>query len=342
VTNNTILTCRGVVKRFGPVTAVDGVDLDVKRGDILALLGPSGCGKTTLLRMIAGFEMPDAGEIVLDGRMLNGPGRAVPPEQRRVAMVFQDFALFPHMNVAANISFGLPKGVEKQRRVATLLEFVGLPGMEKRMPHELSGGQQQRVALARALASKPELVLLDEPFSNLDPAIRQRVRTEVKDLIHAAGTTAIFVTHDQEEALSLAEVVAVMIGGRIHQVGAPADIYTHPATKAVGAFVGDANFLPGDVRGATVECELGALNVRASFTGPADVMVRSENLIITEDGVPAEIVGLEYFGHDQMASVRLNSGRLLKVRLLSAPRLAIGSRVGVAVTGDVLAFPLTT
>jgi iron(III) transport system ATP-binding protein len=289
--------------------------------------------------MIAGFEVPDAGEIVLDGRVLNDSSRYVPPEKRRVAIVFQDFALFPHMDVAANIAFGLPRGADKHRRVTDLLDFVGLQGLGRRMPHELSGGQQQRVAIARALAAEPALILLDEPFSNLDPAVRQRVRGEVKNLIQSVGITAIFVTHDQEEALSLAEQVAVMMNGQILQVGTPPDIYTDPANKAVGEFVGDANFLPGDVRDSAVDFELGRLNVSADFAGPADVMVRSEDLTITEDGVPAEVVNVDYFGHDQMVTVRLKSGRSLKIRLLSAPRLAVGDQVGVAVVGDVRAFP---
>jgi iron(III) transport system ATP-binding protein len=224
--SETFLTCRGLYKRFGTTNAVDGVDLNVADGHLLSLVGPSGCGKTTLLRLIAGFETPDAGEIELDGRRLCGPGTFVPPEKRKISLVFQDFALFPHMNVAANISFGLPKEADKKRRVGELLDLVGLQGLESRMPHQLSGGQQQRVALARALAAEPKLILLDEPFSNLDPSVRARVRGEVKQLLQTVGITAIFVTHDQEEALSLAEQVGVMIDGHILQVGTPTEVYT--------------------------------------------------------------------------------------------------------------------
>ena len=319
--NDAFLTGRGIVKHFGELAAVNGVDFEVAQGHVLALLGPSGCGKTTLLRMIAGFETPDEGTIELDGRVLNGPGVFVPPEKRRVAMVFQDFALFPHMTVGANIAFGLPKGTDKKRRIGELLDLVGLNGLESRMPHQLSGGQQQRVALARALAAEPALMLLDEPFSNLDPSIRARVRSEVKQLVHKVGITAVFVTHDQEEALSLAERVAVMISGRILQVGSP-------------------NFLPGEVHDSVVECELGLLPVTARFQGSAEVMVRAESLAIAEDGgTPAEVTGVEYYGHDQMVTVRTFGGRQLRVRLLAAAPFALGQRVGVVVRGDVFAFP---
>jgi iron(III) transport system ATP-binding protein len=334
------LSCRDVVKRFGATTAVNGANLGVREGEVMALLGPSGCGKTTLLRLIAGFEAPDGGEIKLNGRLLSGANAFVPPDKRRVSLVFQDFALFPHMNVAANVAFGLPKGGDRRQRVAGLLKLVNLEGLDERMPHQLSGGQQQRVALARALAAEPALILLDEPFSNLDPSIRARVRSEVKQLIHSIGITAVFVTHDQEEALSVADEVAVMIDGRILQTGAPSRVYTEPVNREVGEFVGNPNFLEGRVHDLTVECELGVLPVVAGFAGPADVMVRAESLAITEgEGVPAEVTGIEYYGHDQMVTVRLESGRSLHIRLLAAPVLAVGQRVGVTVRGEVSAFP---
>jgi iron(III) transport system ATP-binding protein len=322
------------------VAAVDGADLEVRQGHVMALLGPSGCGKTTLLRLIAGLETPDAGQIELDGRVFNGSSVFVPPEKRRVAMVFQDFALFPHMSVAANIAFGLPKGADRRVRVGELLALVGLDGLDSRLPHELSGGQQQRVALARALASEPALVLLDEPFSNLDPSIRARVREEVRQLIHSVGITAVFVTHDQEEALSVAEEVAVMMAGRVLQVGTPSEIYAHPASRKVGEFVGNPNFLAGELHDGIVECELGRLRVAATFEGRADVMIRAESLAIGEEGgVPAEVVGVEYYGHDQMVTVRLAGGTTLHIRLLAVPQLPLGQRVGVLVKGDVFAFP---
>ena len=334
-----LLTCRGVSKRFGSVVALRDVDLDVKEGSLYALLGPSGCGKTTMLRLIAGFETPDTGEIRLRDKLIASPGRSVPPEKRKVSMVFQDFALFPHLNVAANVAFGLPKGTDKASRVAELLSLVRLEGYEARMPHELSGGQQQRVALARALAPQPDLILMDEPFSNLDPAVRADVRREVRQLIRDVGITAIIVTHDQEEALSLAGEVALMMDGEVLQVGTPADIYTHPATRAVGEFLGAANFLPGEVKDGLVLTPLGAVPVTANFRGTADAMVRAEDLAVSEaGGVPAEVLDIDYYGHDQMITARLESGDVVRIRTLTSS-VAVGQKIGVLVKGECFVFP---
>jgi iron(III) transport system ATP-binding protein len=335
------LRCEGLAKRFGETDAVRDAGLQLEQGRTLALLGPSGCGKTTLLRLIAGFERPDAGRIELAGVTLAGPGRFVAPEKRRVGMVFQDYALFPHLDVAANVAFGLKKnGRDRRERVGELLALVGLDGLGERMPHELSGGQQQRVALARALAVEPQLLLLDEPFSNLDPSLRVRVRSEVRQLVESLGTTTIFVTHDQEEALSLAERVAVMVDGRVEQVGAPSEVYARPASRALAEFLGDANFLPGVVRDGHVECPLGALPVNGAPQGAVDVMVRPEDLLLVDDGgSPAVVVSQEYFGHDQMVTVRLEDGGLLKVRLLPSRGLRQGQRLAVRLRGDAAIFP---
>jgi iron(III) transport system ATP-binding protein len=334
-----ILVCRDVVKRFGEVTALSGASFEVEEGSLTALLGPSGCGKTTLLRMIAGFETPDEGEIELRGTTISSPTQNLPPERRRVAMVFQDFALFPHLDVAANVAYGLPRGIDKASRVAELLSLVRLDDLDHRMPHELSGGQQQRVALARALAAQPDLILMDEPFSNLDPSVREEVRGEVRQLLRSVGITAIIVTHDQEEALSLAGEVAVMIDGRILQVGTPAQVYANPINREVGEFVGAANVLTGAADGSEVECILGRFGAGA-VTGPADVMFRAEALAINDDdGVPGEVIDIDYYGHDQMVVVRLESGETLRLRLLARPVFKIGQHVGVAARGEPFVFP---
>jgi iron(III) transport system ATP-binding protein len=335
------LECRGVVKRFGGVTALAGADLQVGGGDTLALLGASGCGKTTLLRVIAGFEIPDGGVVTLGGRVLNAPGVFVRPNKRRVGLVFQDFALFPHLNVASNIAFGMKTRGARRKRIEELLELVGLARLGVRMPHELSGGQQQRVALARSLAAEPDVILLDEPFSNLDPGMRQRVRAEVRAIIESLGTTAIFVTHDQEEALSLAERVAVMLDGRIVQVGRPSDVYRQPATRAVAEFLGDANFLTGTVRDGTLDWPLGRTSIAAARGGGVDVMVRPEDLRLSSngDGPQVEVVARDYYGHDQMITVRLADGALVRVREQSAHEVAPGDRFGLQLAGDVVLFP---
>jgi iron(III) transport system ATP-binding protein len=335
-----LLVCSGLSKRFGSTVALRGADLTVYEHELLALLGPSGCGKTTMLRLIAGFEHPDAGVIRLRDRLVASPAQSLPPERRRVSMVFQDFALFPHLNVAANVAFGLPRGVDRSARVASLLALVQLGGLEARMPHQLSGGQQQRVALARALASEPDLLLLDEPFSNLDPSVRAEVRREVRDLIRSVGITAIFVTHDQEEALSLAGRVAVMMEGVVLQTGTPIEIYARPVSRAVGEFVGTANVLPGRLSDGQVECEIGHFAVADARSGAVDVLIRAEALVLTETGgARGEVVDIDFYGHDQMATVRLRSGTELRVRLLSAPRLQLGQEIGVVAAGEVLAFP---
>jgi len=339
------LRCKGLVKRFGAVPVVDGLDLVARPGEFVALLGASGCGKTTTLRLIAGFEMPEAGTIEVGGRLVAGPGRDEAPERRRIGMVFQDYALFPHLSVGRNVAFGLPRGRERDARVAAALDRVGLAGFGDRMPHELSGGQQQRVALARALAPEPAVILLDEPFSNLDAELRAAVRAEVRQILAAAGQTAVLVTHDQEEALSLADRIAVMGEGRVVQAAGPEEVYHRPATKAVAAFVGDAQFLPGDGHGRRVVCALGVLPVTGQADGPVEVMLRPESLRLTKPlaGTPPEanarVLARAFYGHDQTMTVRLDTGPTLRARLGPYGGIRPGDRVHVSVRGGVLTFP---
>lgn len=331
----------GAVKRFPGVAAANGVSFELPKGQLMALLGPSGCGKTTTLRLIAGFERLDAGSIAIGGQRVAGPGLHLPPERRRIGMVFQEYALFPHLSVAHNVSFGLHAYTgDRSRRVAQVLELVGLTGLEQRMPHELSGGQQQRVALARALAPEPDLVLLDEPFSNLDAGLRVRVRAEVRGILRQANATAIFVTHDQEEALSLVDTVAVLIQGVVHQVAAPQKLYRQPADVQVAAFLGDANFLPGTATGRQVECELGMLEAVTENYGAVDVLVRPENLSVMPASADAltRVRAINFFGHDQLITVQLASGRMVDARLGPMYHFAIGQPVHLRVEGPVMTY----
>lgn len=334
------LRCRGLTKRFAGVTAVNRASLDVKSGTLLALLGPSGCGKTTLLRLIAGLEQPHGGTIEVAGHTVESDSVHLPPERRQVGLVFQEYALFPHLSVADNVAFGLPRGADRAARVEDLLGQVGLDGLGARMPHELSGGQQQRVALARALAPGPRLIMLDEPFSNLDPALREGVRREVRRVLRAAKATAIVVTHDQEEALSLADEVAVMMDGRILQQARPAELYRRPASRRIAEFVGDINVIAGRAIGRAVVCDLGTISVLDDLYGPADVLIRPEALQLTEDlGGQAVQVGRSFFGHDQMINLRFDSGLRLASRVGPTFTFRRGARVRVQLSGDVLAFP---
>ncbi len=336
------IRCVGVTKRFGYTIAASKVDLTLDQGKFLVLLGPSGCGKTTLLRLIAGFETPDAGAIEISGQMVVGPGVFVPPERRRVGMVFQHYALFPHLNVAQNIAYGLPKGEDRERRVSEVLKLVGLVGLEGRMPHELSGGQQQRIALARALAPRPDVILLDEPFSNLDPTMRGAVRDEVKSILGEAGATAVFVTHDQEEAFALADLVAVQRAGRIEQVATPEQLYHHPVNRFVATFVGQADFLPGKVVDSAIQTEIGPLPARDLNPGAnLDILVRPDDVMIApkEDGV-GRIVFRRFRGGENLYCIKLLSGRRIHSHQPARAVYETGTRVDIKIlTPQFITFP---
>jgi iron(III) transport system ATP-binding protein len=309
----------GVSKRFGAVEALSGVRLDVERGELLAVLGPSGCGKTTLLRVVAGFEEPDAGTVRVDGRACAGGGW-VPPECRGVGMVFQDYALFPHLSVAANVGYGLSRR-RRAGRVAEVLELVGLGGLGDRRPHELSGGQQQRVALARALAPDPSIVLLDEPWSSIDPQLRSAMRDEVAAILRASGVTVVLVTHDQEEAFSLADRVALMDSGRIVQVGTPEEMYYRPASRRAAEFLGAANFIPA-------ASPMTRRFVRGDEHG--DLLVRPELVGLAPDDAGAgEVVGREFRGHDVFYRVRLGDGSSICSQRPSNELVPLGAKVRV-------------
>ena len=328
------LSLRGLEKRFGEQTVTRGVTLSVENGEIVALLGPSGSGKTTVLRLIAGFETPDAGTIELEGEDVT----RVPPPRRRFGMVFQHYALFPHMTVAENVAFGLEArrvpADERRRRVAESLAAVELAGFEKRPVTRLSGGQQQRVALARALAPRPRVLLLDEPLSNLDPSLRERTRRELKRLVRATGITTLFVTHEQEEAFDLGDRVAVLNRGRLEQVAPPEVLYDAPATRFVATFVGRASVLPATWRGGVAQgsgaaLPGGALWPAAAAERPADgeavdLVVRPEGLAFSDgpgpSAAPGRIAGRRFAGRAAYFEVALDGGGVVEV--LAAPNAA--------------------
>jgi iron(III) transport system ATP-binding protein len=333
------LAVEGLSKAFGPATVLDRVGLRVPAGRVMALLGPSGCGKTTLLRCIAGLERPEEGRVRLDDRLLSGPGVFVPPERRRIGMVFQDGALFPHLSAAGNVGYGLPRAERHGPRVAEALALVDLAGFGDRMPASLSGGQAQRVALARALVTRPSVLLLDEPFSNLDTILRVQVRAEVQRLLADLGVTAVFVTHDQEEAFVVGDEVAVMLAGRIVQQAAPAELYRAPASRAVAAFLGDANLVPGVAAAGLADTVVGRVPLRAELRGDVDVLLRPEQLRVSA-GRAATIDAVQYFGHDAVYLTRLPGGAALRVRVLDAPRFRPGDTVDLDyVGGPTVGYP---
>jgi len=357
-----VLYLERLTKQFSSATvaAVSSVTLTLNQGDLLALLGPSGCGKTTLLRLIAGFEQPQSGSIAIAGQPVAGSGAWIPPEKRGVGMVFQDYALFPHLTVSQNVAFGLKRkpGSVVMQRVKEVLTLVGLQEMEQRYPHQLSGGQQQRVALARALAPHPFLVLLDEPLSNLDVQVRLRLRQELREILKAAGTSAVFVTHDQEEALSIADRLAVMRQGHLEQLDTPELVYRQPASRFVAEFVAQANFLLAHRQGQVWQTAVGDLpsdlpiklvrngsNSLAQSEGiepdRIELMVRQEELMLVPDpSSPVVIRDRQFLGREYRYRLQTASGQELVARTSMGTALSIGTPVRVSITAETLpAFP---
>ena len=363
---NNHLEIEAVTKNFGSQAVLKGVNLSVAKGGTTAIVGPSGSGKTTLLRLIAGFEHPDTGSISLSGAAVAGDGAWVPAHKRHVGYVAQDGALFPHLTVGQNISFGLSaakldggrRGVAA--RVSELLEMVSLdPSMARRRPHQLSGGQQQRVALARALAREPELMLLDEPFSALDAGLRVATRRAVAKVLSEAGVTTILVTHDQAEALSFADQVAVMRGGRLAQIGNPFVVYTRPADRATAEFLGDAVILDAWMEGSLATCSLGGIPVRRPpAQGRVQLMLRPEQIRIAEDGpIRGVVVDTDYFGPETTVRLKLavppelaagaardhrfpGGGEVITIRHWNASIARPGMELCLRVVGEAVAFPI--
>ncbi|QYX81431.1 ABC transporter ATP-binding protein [Streptomyces akebiae] len=326
---------RGLRREFGATVALDGLDLTVRPGELLALLGPSGCGKTTALRMLAGFEHPDAGEVLVDGEDVT----RVPAHRRDAGMVFQSYSLFPHLSALDNVAFGLRmrkvRTAERRSRAAELLDLVGLADKGAQYPHQLSGGQQQRVALARALALRPRVLLLDEPLSALDAKVRLTLREEIRRLQQELGITTLFVTHDQEEALSMADRVAVMHAGRLEQCATPVELYGRPATAFVAEFVGTMSRIPGRLDGTTVE----VLGMRLPVDGTApttpevDVLVRPETVAVRPDDTgDARVVASAFLGAATRLTVRLADGTEVKADLPTHEAAALGAGSSVTVS----------
>ena len=341
---------RGVSKQDrGNVVVLDNVNLTLKHGELLGLLGPSGCGKTTLLRVVAGFESISQGTVEIAGKVVCTNCDSLAAEKRNTGMVFQDYALFPHLTVAENIAFGLKKQgkniffnqkkVQIVKRVAEVLELVGLSGLEKRYPHQLSGGQQQRISLARALAPQPTLILLDEPLSNLDVQVRYRLRAEIRSILKAAGTSAIFVTHDREEALAISDKIAVMRSGKVEQIGTPEEVYLNPATHFVAEFVTQANFLPAKKQGQVWLTEIGEIT-ESRLIGNSDLKaktgdltLRPEDITLVDDPNAASFVReRQFLGKEYFYCVETASGKLIYVRTGLDKAIAIGSRVRLLLT----------
>lgn len=346
-TGKTVLDLSAITKSYGPETAVDALSMSVVDGEILALLGPSGCGKTTTLRMIAGLERADSGTLSLDGRTIADPesGVFVPPEEHDIGLVFQDFALFPHLSAAENVAFGISdrSADEREARVAELLDLVGLSDHADNYPEELSGGQKQRIALARSLAPEPDVLLLDEPLSNLDVALRVSMREEMRRIIDETGVTAIWVTHDQEEALSIADRVGVMNDGRLQQIGRPERIFERPTSRFVASFLGQAGFLTGRVDGDTVDTDIGRLdaarfpNIDRPDGTTIDVLVRPDDLQVRpadESAADGRLTQRQYQGPSFIYRVETTGGDSIQCMHNHTEVFEVGQPVTVDVVAD--------
>ncbi|GGL55693.1 ABC transporter ATP-binding protein [Halocalculus aciditolerans] len=347
MTDTTTLRLDGITKDYGTETAVEGVSLDVREGELFTLLGPSGCGKTTTLRLLAGLEAPTEGTVTIAGRVVAGDGGFVPPDERNVGLVFQDFALFTHLTVGENVAYGIPDATDDERaaRVAELLDLVDLDGFEDRDPSELSGGQQQRVALARALAPEPDVLLLDEPFSSLDVKLRVEMREEVRRILSEAGVTAVSVTHDQEEALSISDRIAVMHDGHIEQVGEPEAVFEHPESRFVASFLGQAGFLSGNIGEDEVVTAVDSFD-RGRLTGETgqyvgalvDVLVRPDDVAVrpVDDEVDADgtIVRRQYTGPSFIYHVELANGDRVRCQHNHTESYDVGTAVDLELVAD--------
>lgn len=338
--NGIVLELNQLACGYAGHPVVANLNIHLRSGDIGCLLGPSGCGKTTTLRAIAGFEAITGGEIRLDGRSLSTPGTRVSPEDRRVGMVFQDYALFPHLTVQENVAFGISKHPERKTKVAELLELVKLAALGKRYPHELSGGQQQRVALARALAPDPKLLLLDEPFSNLDGELRRRLSGEVRDILKLRGTSAMLVTHDQNEAFAVSDHVGVLKEGHLQQWDTPYNLYHEPATPFVASFIGQGYFIRGQlISPDTVQTELGVIRGNRAYQLPpgsaVDVLLRPDDIVGEEhSGLRATIIGKTFLGATTLYRLRLATGSILETIFPSHDDHALGESLGIRVAAD--------
>jgi iron(III) transport system ATP-binding protein len=346
----TLLNVDNIECQYRGISVVRKLSFDVARGSIVGLLGPSGCGKTTVLRAIAGFEPLVQGQIQLREKTVSRPGFTLAPEKRKLGMVFQDYALFPHLNIADNICFGLRNltSRQKQQTAGQLLELIGMEGMEHRYPHELSGGQQQRIALARALAPEPEIILMDEPFSNLDVELRERLSIEVRDILKQRGITGIIVTHDQHEAFAIADTIGVMEHGRILQWDTPYNLYHEPAERFVADFIGQGSFLKATVLSAnSLETELGIINSEHTLLWPkgtlVDVLMRPDDIIPDPNGsIPAIISQKAFKGAEILYTLQLPTGGSLLSLFPSHHNHEIGEQVCVNIEADhVVAFPAT-